>query len=180
LAASGVDHGLTMDRPRICKISAVFSLCAAWAVAHGGTSLETFVIHAGGREATITIPIGAVSAFSASNAEAVANGEDPRVEIMRLSGDVLIDVRGANQAIRIKADRVLLELTADDPPKAARARAEAIRRSSSMAVASDNDTQTFLGNVVFTVPTASGAMRIAADRIDDTAGRASGILDPGA
>jgi len=36
-----------------------------------------------------------------------------------------------------------------------------------------NDTQTFVGNVSFTVPTSAGSMRITADRVEHSAGAAA-------
>ena len=60
------------------------------------------------------MPVGAVSAFSASYAEALNDYAGPEVEAMRLSGDVRIDVIGTGKPIEIKADRVVLELTADE------------------------------------------------------------------
>src|SRR5271166_3053009 len=82
---------------------------------------ETFVVHAGqgGETAIITIPVGAVFEFSANRAEALVDYADPQVEAMRLSGDVLIRVKGASRPIRIEADRVVLELAADQAPDSA-------------------------------------------------------------
>ncbi len=40
------------------------------------------------------IPVGAVFTFSADNAVALTNYMDPKVEAMRLSGDVRIQVTG--------------------------------------------------------------------------------------
>jgi hypothetical protein len=79
---------------------------------------ETFVIQAGedGREAIVKIPVGAVSAFSADRAVALTDYADPKVEAMRLSGDVRIHVIGAPAPIQIRADRIVLELTADEAP----------------------------------------------------------------
>lgn len=149
---------------------ALLSLCAASALATGRAEPETFIIHAdpSGHEATVKVPVGAVSAFSATNAEALPNYADPEVEAMRLSGDVLIDVVATGQRIRIKADRVLLELTADEaaagklPPRDQR------QMRSSRVIVDGEATQTFVGNVVFTLQTAAGAMQIRADRLEHT------------
>jgi hypothetical protein len=160
------------------QLSALILWCGAWAAAAAETPPETFVIHSGrsGREATIIVPVGAVAAFSASNAEAVPNTANPQVEEMRLRGDVRISVAGANQPIQIKADSVLLELTADETSdKSTWFRLESVHRSrSTEVIAGEGNTQTFEGDVVFTVPTPSGAMRIMADRVEHTAAPAAG------
>lgn len=160
---------------------AVLALCAAAAVtAAAGPARaaaaaarnvpETFIIRAnsGGREATIKVPVGAVSAFSASRAEALNGYAGPDIEAMRLSGDVRIELIGAGEPIEIKADRVVLELTADDA--AARKAAGPVRESrslrSSRVIGDERSGQTFLGDVVFTMQTRSGAMQITADRLD--------------
>jgi len=153
------------------KVTRALFLCAASTVAAAQTQPETFVIRGGhsGREATITIPVGAVSTFSADAAEALVGYGDPKVEAMRLSGDVLINVMGVSRPIQITADNVVLELTADErPDKVAgllRTRA-ASQLQSTRVILGTGDTQTFVGNVVFTVPTASGAMQIRADRVE--------------
>ena len=137
---------------------------------------ETFVVHAGqsGETATITIPVGAVCNFSADRAEALVDYADPKVEAMRLSGDVLIRVRGTNQPIRIEADRVVLELAADQAPDRGRRSAPIGRLRSTEIIVGGNDTQTFVGNVSFTVPTSAGTMHIRADRVEHR-GSAAGV-----
>ena len=94
------------------------SLLAAGFVSARRIQAETFVIQAGGdgREATVKVPVGAVSAFSANSAVALTNYADPKVEAMRLSGDVRIQVIGSPVPIQIRADHVVLELTADEAP----------------------------------------------------------------
>ncbi len=155
-------------------------LCAASTVAASQTQSETFVIQAGqsGREATIKIPVGAVAAFSANTAEALVAYAGPEVEAMRLSGDVLIRVVGASQPIQIKADDVVLELTADETPARATLdwllRRPTHRLQSIEVIVDGDDTRTFVGNVVFTVRTSAGAMQIRADRVEHTVGAAAG------
>jgi len=155
-------------------------LCAASAVATAQTQPETFVIQAGhsGREATIKIPVGAVSTFSANVAEALVGYTDPKVEAMRLRGNVRINVMGTSQPIQIKADNVVLELTADetsDPSKSGRLPAHPTQqlRSTEILIGGD-DSRTFVGNVVFTVQTPAGAMLIRADRVEHKVGPAAG------
>ena len=141
-------------------------------MAAGTSEPETFFIPAtfSGAEATIKIPVGAVSSFSASNAEALTNYAGPEIEAMRLSGDVRIDVIGTGEPIQIKADRVVLELTADD---AAQRKGSlpltGSRQLHSSRVFEDGEaTQTFVGDVVFTLQTSSGALQIRADRMEHT------------
>lgn len=152
-------------------------LCAASvARANAPVSPETFVIHASetGRVATVMVPVGAVTNFSADAAEALP-GYDPKVETMRLSGDVRIQVLGERQPIQITADRILLELTADEKPNV---KSEAHRTSSALhpraseSVESGRDAQTFVGHVSFTVKTIAGAMQIEADRVEHRFGSA--------
>jgi len=129
---------------------------------------ETFVVHAGqgGETAIITIPVGAVFEFSANRAEALVDYADPQVEAMRLSGDVLIRVKGASRPIRIEADRVVLELAADQAPDSAHSARPIGALRSSEIIRDGRDSQTFVGNVSFTVPTTAGTMRIRADRVE--------------
>ena len=145
-------------------------LCTASAMAAGRGEPETFFIPANssGREATIKVPVGAVSSFSASNAEALTNYAGPEIEAMRLSGDVRIDVIGTGQPIQIKADRVVLELTADDAVerKGLPTLAGSRQLHSSRVIEEGAAAQTFLGDVVFTLQTSSGAMQIKADRVE--------------
>jgi hypothetical protein len=138
----------------------------------GNSESETFFIPANssGSEATIKLPVGAVSSFSASYAEALTDYAGPEIEAMRLSGDVRIDVIGTGKPIRIKADRVVLELTADDiVQRKGTLPLAGSRQLRSRSVIEDGDaTQTFVGNVVFTLQTASGALQIKADRVEHT------------
>jgi lipopolysaccharide export system protein LptA len=158
------------------KITALFLICAACAAQAGGIQPETFVIHASrsGREATIKIPVGAVSAFSANNAEALPDSTGPQSETMRLSGNVRIDVVGTPAPLQIKADSVVLELTADEAPvkagSAPLSRQPMRQLSSAQVIVEDDETQAFVGNVVFTVQTSSGAMQIKADRVERVIG----------
>jgi hypothetical protein len=156
------------------KVIALLLMCAACTAVAGENRPETFVINAshGGREATVKIPVGAVFSFSANNAQPLADSTGPQVEAMRLSGDVRISVTGTPSPIEIKADHVVLELTADETPvRDAMLRAQPARqlRSAQVIVGAD-ETQTFVGNVVFTVQTASGALQIKADRVQRVAG----------
>jgi hypothetical protein len=142
---------------------------------------ETFVIHAGedGSEAIVKIPVGAVSAFSADRAVALTDYADPKVEAMRLSGDVRIHVIGAPAPIQIRADHVVLELTADEAPThslGGNLRAHSRHRVQSAQVIVDNpQTQTFVGHVVFTEQTPSGALEIKADRLERLTGPFAGV-----
>jgi hypothetical protein len=161
-------------------IGALLLLCSAAAGAAGDARPETFVIHGGqdGRAATIKIPVGSVSAFSASGAEALNFG-DSHVEAMRLRGNVRIDVigqarSGVMQPIRIRADNVVLELTADEGPHWLSLFRPARSLRSNEIIVDADDTQTFVGNVSFTVPTSAGSMQITADRVEHSAGAASG------
>jgi hypothetical protein len=150
------------------KFTGVLLLCAASTVTSAQTRPETFVIQAGhsGREATIKIPVGAVYTFSANAAEALNGYADPKVEAMRLSGNVLINVIGASQPIQIKADKVVLELTADEAPAKW---AAGLVRSTEIIVGAD-DSKTFVGNVFFSVQTSSGVMQIRADQVEHMVG----------
>jgi hypothetical protein len=168
-------------------------LCAA----AGAVRAETFVIQGddSGREATIKVPIGAVAQLSANSCESLVGYGDPKFESMRLSGDVLISISGSEQPIQIKADKIVLELTADSLPDAtqlgesrklgesknsadeARKLGEANRfgraasvddvlSSSSTVLIGANNSRVFLGNVVFNLQTSSGPVEIKADRVE--------------
>jgi len=153
------------------KLLGALVLCAA-STAGAQSKQETFVVHAGqsGQVATITIPVGAVCNFSADSAEALVDYVDPRVEAMRLTGDVMIRVKGASQPIQIEADRVVLELTADQAPNRGQRAAPIRRLRSAEVIVGGDDTQTFAGNVSFTLQTSSGTMRIRADRVEHRGG----------
>ena len=145
-------------------------LCAASAIP--AVHAETFVIEGdkAGHEATIKIPVGAVTKLSANFAESLVGFADPQIEAMRLSGDVLISIAGSKQPIEIKADEILLELTADSAPNArtssrASAASNQVLRSTTTP-AGVGDSQVFVGNVVFDLQTASGPMEIKADRVE--------------
>jgi hypothetical protein len=95
---------------------------------------------------------------------------DPGAESMRLSGDVLISIAGSEQPIQIKADKILLELTADEFPEHKKhslndSVSQKVLRSSTILTGA-NHSQVFLGNVVFNLPTSSGPVEIKADRVE--------------
>ncbi len=128
---------------RLVAFSAVSMMSAARA--------ETFVIAAqtSGAVATIKIPVGAVKTLSANSAQSLDDYADHQVEAMRLSGNVLIRIDGIAHPIDIKADSVILELTADRP--------------SEFVV--DEGRQRVDGKV-FAVQTASGPMQIEAGKVE--------------
>jgi hypothetical protein len=165
------DHLLVM-RLIVSKVGWVFLLCAASTMAAGRNEPETFFIPANssGRDATIMVPVGAVSSFSASNAEALTDYAGPEIEAMRLSGDVRIDLMDSGRPIEIKADQVVLELTADDAAerKGSLPLTGSRQLHSRRVIEGSDATQTFVGNVVFTLQTSSGAMQIKADRVEHT------------
>lgn len=144
-------------------------LCAAAAVP---ARAETFVIQGDSpdHEATIRIPVGAVTKLSANFAESLVGYGDPQFEAMRLSGDVLISISGTTQPIQIKADDVVLELTPDSAsyqPKRSRSDAAANRLlRSTTTLPGDDGAQVFVGNVVFNLQTSSGPMEIKAERVE--------------
>jgi hypothetical protein len=139
---------------------------------------ETFVIEAAkpGHEATIKIPVGAVTKLSANFAESLEGFDGSQGETMRLRGDVKISIAGSEQPIEVKADTVLLELMADSTPgKETSRRADAAAHklvrttgtSTSVGVAGQGeDSQVFVGNVVFDLQTSAGPMQIKADRVE--------------
>jgi hypothetical protein len=162
------------------RIATLALLLAAGIVAARDIQAETFVIQASadGREATVKIPVGAVSAFSANSAVALTDYADPQVEAMRLSGDVRIHVVGTPVPIQIRAEHVVLELTADEAP----AHADRVSSSrsghrvqSAQVIVDDPQTQTFVGHVVFTEQTPSGALEIKADRLERLTGPFTGV-----
>jgi hypothetical protein len=151
------------------KAFGLFVLCAA--SAHSAVLAETFVIGAdtSGREATVKIPVGAITKLSANFAESLVGYADPQIEAMRLSGDVLISITGSEQPIQIKADKVVLELTADSAPhfgKSNRANAAAGKLLRPTTSPAGDGSQVFVGNVVFNLQTSSGPMEIKADRVE--------------
>ena len=144
-------------------------LCAASTLA--SAHAETFVIEAdkAGHEATIKIPAGAVTQLSADRAETLDGYAGPQIEAMRLSGDVLIGIAGRSSPIQIKADSVVVELTADSAPgQQRRGRADAASNKivHTRPTSGPNESQVFVGNVVFDLQTASGPMQIKADRVE--------------
>ena len=163
------------------KITIAALLLAAGIAVARDIQAETFVIQAGGdgREATVKIPVGAVSAFSANSAVALTDYADPQVEAMRLSGDVRIHVIGTPAPIQIRAEHVVLELTADDAPAhpdSASLRSHSGHRvQSAHVIVDDSQTQTFVGHVVFTEQTPSGAFEIKADRLQRLTGPFAGV-----
>lgn len=148
-------------------LGAIF-LCAA--ATASVARAETFVIQAeSGHEATVKIPAGAVMQLSANFAESLV-AADPQFETMRLSGDVSICIAGSAQPIQIKADSVVLELTPDSTREFARssrsdAAANKLLRSTAM-LHGDDDSQVFVGNVVFDLQTSAGPMEIKAGRVE--------------
>jgi hypothetical protein len=163
------------------RITILALLLATGIAAARDIQAETFVIQAGGdgREATVKIPVGAVSAFSANSAVALTDYADPQVEAMRLSGDVRIHVIGTPVPIQIRADHVVLELTADEAPPhpdTGSLRAHPGQRVQSVQVIVDDpQTQTFVGHVVFTEQTRSGSLEIKADRLERLTGPFTGV-----
>jgi hypothetical protein len=152
------------------KAVGISFLCIASTVS--AASAETFVIEAAnpGHEATIKIPVGAVTKLSANFAESLEGYDGSQGETMRLRGDVKISIAGSEQPIEIKADTVLLELLADSGPaqetsRRADAAAHKLLRSTTTP-AGDEDAQVFVGNVVFNLQTSSGPMEIKADRVE--------------
>jgi hypothetical protein len=149
------------------KVLSIGLLCVASAAAHA----ETFVIGAdqAGHEATVKIPVGAVTKLSADSCEALNNYADPEVEAMRLRGDVLISIAGSDQPIEIKAENVVLELTADFASGTSHGRGETATNKvlrAATTLGGDDGSQTFVGNVLFDLQTASGTMQIKADRVE--------------
>jgi hypothetical protein len=162
------------------RITILALVLAAGSAAARDIQAETFVISAGGggREATVKIPVGAVSAFSANSAVALTDYADPQVEAMRLSGDVRIHVIGTPAPIQIRADHVVLELTADQAPvhpdRVSLGR-PGHHVQSAQVIVDDPQTQTFVGHVVFTEETPSGALEIKADRLERLTGPFAGV-----
>ncbi len=154
-----------MTRVISSRVGYALLLCAASTFASDRIAPETFFIPANfsGADATIKIPVGAVSSFSASNAEALTDFGGPEIEAMRLSGDVRIDVIGTGEPIEINADDVVGRKGSLIFPGSRQLR-------SSRIIVDDDATQTFVGNVIFTLQTASGAMQIRADRVERRAG----------
>ena len=148
-----------------------FCLCLLCAASTLPAHAETFVIPAdqSGHEVTIKMPAGAVTKMSADRAENLVGYAGSQIEAMRLSGDVLIGVAGSTQAIEIKAESVVLELTADAAPgreRHGRAASASNRARHSNSTAFGGASQLFVGDVVFDLQTASGPMEIKADRVE--------------
>ncbi len=149
----------------------IIVLCAASCFA-AAAQAETFLIQddKDGHEAVVKIPVSAVTKLSANFAESLTGYTESPVEAMRLSGDVLINISGSDQPIEIKADKLLLELTADlapvqaKPGRAAVATNKLLRSTSSFS--NGDSAQVFVGNVVFDLQTSSGPMEIKADRVE--------------
>jgi hypothetical protein len=148
-------------------------LCAASCSA-AAAQAETFVIQGekDGHEAVVKIPVSAVTKLSADFAESLTGLTgltDSPVESMRLTGDVLINIAGSDQPIEIKADSVVLELTADFAPehlKSGRAAAANKWLRSGSLFSNGESGQVFVGNVVCDLQTTSGPMEIKADRVE--------------
>jgi hypothetical protein len=165
------------------RITTLLLLLGTGIVAAREVPSETYVIQAGqdGSEAIVKIPVGAVSTFSADRAVALTDYADPKVEAMRLSGDVRIHVIGAPAPIQIRADRIVLELTADEVPAhlhlmGGNLRARPGHRvQSAQVIVDDPEMQTFVGHVVFTEQTPSGALEIKADRLERLTGPFPGV-----
>lgn len=144
-------------------------LCTALAAT--SAQAATFVIRAdaAGHEATIMIPMGAVSDLSSDAAETLIGYANPQIEAMRLSGDVRIVVQGAKEPIQIRADKVLLELIPDETPDRRKSVllpiGAAMQTQSATVSAGDDHTRIFAGNVVFKIKTMSGPLQIRADRV---------------
>jgi hypothetical protein len=156
------------------KTLGMIVLCAASCIA-ATAQAETFVIggEKDGHEAVVKIPVSAVTKLSANFAESLTgltSYSDAPVESMRLTGDVLINIAGSDQPIEIKADSVVLELTADFAPehvRSGRAAAATNKLLRSGSLFSNGESgQVFVGNVVFDLQTNSGPMEIKADRVE--------------
>jgi lipopolysaccharide export system protein LptA len=89
--------------------AAVLSAISIVAVAQA----ETLVIQekTADHEATIRVPASAVSSVASNVSEPLPENANSRIEATRLVGNVLINLRGTDGPITIKADRVILELT---------------------------------------------------------------------
>jgi hypothetical protein len=98
---------------------------------------------------------------------------------MRLSGDVRIRVIGTPTPIQIRADHIVLELTADQAPAHPQGASLRLhpghRVQSAHVIVDDSQTQTFVGDVVFTEQTSSGALEIKADRLERLTGPFAGV-----
>jgi hypothetical protein len=165
------DHHFSLERRNFVmrKVLGALLLCAASAYA-GAAPAETFVIQSDktGHEATVKIPVGAVTKLSANFAESLAV-TDPEFESMRLRGDVLISIAGSVRPIQIKADNIVLELTPDSTqyhPVSSRADSAANKLTRATTLSGGDDSQVLVGNVVFDLQTAAGPMEIKADRVE--------------
>ena len=143
-------------------------LCAAAVAAP--VYAETFVIQVedAGHEAMVTMPAGALNKVLADRVETLRGADG---DLTRLSGNVLIDVNGANGPFRIKAESVVLELTGPaasgrGAPKILPAGATLQSTAKQITIDSDiQDTQTLVGDVVLKGLTIAGPFRITADRV---------------
>jgi hypothetical protein len=147
------------------------SFLAAGICSISAARADTFVIEAEGsaHEATVKIPVSAVTKLSANFAESLVGYADPQIEAMRLSGDVLISVAGSQQPIQIKADKILLELTADrdaGPGKGGRSNAEGAK---ALPPSGTPPSQIVVSNGVYDLQTLFGPMQIKADRVEHRA-----------
>jgi hypothetical protein len=145
----------------ICILCVASTMSSAYA--------ETFVIEANkaGHEATIKIPVGAITKLSANFAESLDGYAGSQMEVMRLSGDVSISIAGSRQPIEIKADKVLVELIADSSPGSEKSSRSDFATSTVLrSPAGDDASQVFVGNVVFDLQTLTGPMQIKADRVE--------------
>ena len=82
----------------------------------------------------------------------------------------------------IRADRIVLELTADEAPPPLLPHLfgglrvhSGHRVQSAQVIVDDPQTQTFVGHVVFTEQTPSGALEIKADRLERLTGPFAGV-----
>jgi hypothetical protein len=179
MALQPIIHGMRkQESGRIGKFAAfVWCIASLIPAAHA----ETFVIPADqtGHEATVKIPVGAITQLSARSAESLVGYADPGFESMRLRGDVLIGIAGRSAPIEIRADEIVLELTPDtvaERPKGGRDYAAAVRRPSRSAASMPgiDGVEVFVGNVVFDLQTAAGPVEIKAERVEQQSGAEPG------
>ena len=132
---------------------------------------ETFVIQVenAGHEAMVTMPTAALNKVLADRVETLRGADG---DLTRLSGNVLIDVNGANGPFRIKAESVVLELT--DPAASGRSAPKILLSGATLQSTAEQitivdseaqDIQTLVGNIVVKGLTIAGPFRITADRV---------------